>query len=347
VSAALGDGDDSAAVGPELGGRLEGGGGNDRLTACIVEGGDGDDAISGCDGFPGTNHELDGGAGDDTLSGGEQNDRLDGGPGHDILRGGGGNDTLSAQEPGALDDFDGGNGQDGLYLYGDADVRVDLVAGTAQYGAAPAGSLASIESVTTGGGNDVLIGDDGPNRLSSGGGEDRVDGGSGDDEITGGSGADVIHGGAGDDAINSFDLYRDSINCGDGADRITSDKADAKTGCETLGAAPTYNFFAGRLRVHGGAVSGSWACSKGLIVVEGVFDSCAARVTLRLRTRGQTFVAGRVSCPRMACSWRLRLNRRARSLLETRSLHGTVELRPIPAHLALPTREPVMVIRGH
>ncbi len=67
-------------------------------------------------------------------------------------------------------------------------VTVDLAAGTAT----GFSSIANIENVTGGSGNDALIGDAGANALT---------GGAGDDTITGGAGADSLNGGAGNDTF--------------------------------------------------------------------------------------------------------------------------------------------------
>jgi Ca2+-binding RTX toxin-like protein len=56
--------------------------------------------------------------------------------------------------------------------------------------------LVGIENIRTGGGHDLLIGDDGANRL---------EGGAGDDILQGLLGADVLDGGAGTDNANYFD----------------------------------------------------------------------------------------------------------------------------------------------
>ena len=80
-------------------GTLEGGGGNDTLSAATDDGGTtfaatlkgdgGDDTLTGLGG----NDMLNGGAGNDTLDGGAGDDTLDGGAGMDMLTGGTGADT--------------------------------------------------------------------------------------------------------------------------------------------------------------------------------------------------------------------------------------------------------------
>ena len=73
---------------------LNGGAGNDTLTgyasADTLSGGEGNDAMSGRDG----NDRLNAGAGDDSLAGDGGSDTLHGDAGNDILQGGTGDDTL-------------------------------------------------------------------------------------------------------------------------------------------------------------------------------------------------------------------------------------------------------------
>ena len=78
------------------------------------------------------------------------------------------------------------------------------------------------------GGNDALIGGNGPNTLNGGNGNDDLRGGNsndslngnaGDDSISGGPGADSINGNDGDDRLNG-DLGNDTLNGGDGNDTL-------------------------------------------------------------------------------------------------------------------------------
>jgi Ca2+-binding RTX toxin-like protein len=107
-------------------------GGNDSFTASnglggliqlTVDGGAGDDIITGSDG----NDRLSGGAGNDVISGRDGNDILDGGAGNDFINGGRGNDTalLGAGDdtfvwnPGdGSDSVDGQGGHDTLQFNG-------------------------------------------------------------------------------------------------------------------------------------------------------------------------------------------------------------------------------------
>ena len=130
-----------------------------------------DNILSGKNG----NDQLFGDYGNDTLNGGNGNDVLDGGPGADVLRGGAGIDTVINSS--------------------DAAVLLDLVRGTGGFG----DTMTGIENLTSGKGNDTLIGDQGANRLDGGAGRDRLEGGAGGDVLIGGQGIDTMVGGTGSD----------------------------------------------------------------------------------------------------------------------------------------------------
>jgi Ca2+-binding RTX toxin-like protein len=198
---------------------LDGGLGNDSLT-----GGDGNDALFGGAG----NDTLDGGIGDDTLNGGLGADFLYGGVGNDLLItdgadsndvadllwGGAGNDTIrvGGSFNGDNRGIDGGDGIDTLELLPDnnRNLSVNMNRGEVVDGTVGSHEFINIENITTGGGNDTIIGNTGTNALTgaagndvifAGGGNDTVLGGTGIDFITGGGGADTLSGGDGDDTI--------------------------------------------------------------------------------------------------------------------------------------------------
>lgn len=140
---------------------------------------------------------------DDTLrlDGGTGNDRLTGAAGEDVLIGGSGNDVLSGLD--GLDQLDGGTGNDQLFG-GTGGDRLD-----------------------GGSGNDLLFGQDGADRLDGGGGNDqlfggegldRLAGGGGNDELSGGDGADLFlfGNGGGNDLIRDFDVTEDRLVLADG-----------------------------------------------------------------------------------------------------------------------------------
>jgi Ca2+-binding RTX toxin-like protein len=164
---------------------------------------------------------LDGGAGDDQITGGAGVDTLLGGVGNDILRGGAAADLLF-----------GGVGNDQYFV----DIQSDLV-----FEAASAGTdivtttgnfylYANIENLTlaSGAGNifgvgnalgNTILGNEGENLLIAGGGNDVIRGGAARDAIFGEDGADQIFGDAGIDYLIGG-IGDDAINGGDDADEI-------------------------------------------------------------------------------------------------------------------------------
>ena len=106
---------------------------------------------------------------------------IGGGAGDDLLLGGLGNDTLT-----------GGAGIDtASYETATAAVTVNLVTGKAT-GGAGSDTLAQIENVIGGAGNDVITGNAGANTLLGGAGNDRLISGGGADILAGGKGADTF-----------------------------------------------------------------------------------------------------------------------------------------------------------
>lgn len=97
--------DDDTLRGEKGDDQIDGGKGDDNLR-----GGEDDDWLLGGDGAD----ELSGAEGDDILDGGSGNDDLDGGIGDDVLLGGLGNDTLRWRRGDAF--LDGGEGNDEFYI---------------------------------------------------------------------------------------------------------------------------------------------------------------------------------------------------------------------------------------
>ena len=208
-----------------------------------VTSGSGHDTISGT----GAANTLDGGAGNDTLIGGAGNDVLIGGLGNDTftytfghgadtVAGGAGTDTLSITGTAAVADvldvvfngtsittFEGGtvtgvesvtadllDGLDTLTYAGTtADVTVSLATGSASGFT----SIAGIENVTGGSGNDTLTGDGLVNNLNGGAGNDTLDGGLGNDTLVGGLGDDTYF-------ANNGDILTEGAGAGSGIDSV-------------------------------------------------------------------------------------------------------------------------------
>ena len=177
-----GGNDDDHLFGGDDNDRLYGGYGVDTLF-----GYGGDDLIYGSYG----GDDLYGGSDDDTLYGGDGGDFLAGGTENDWLSGGADNDVLN-----------GGPGSDTAdYTYSDEDWTVILALGTASVFNGESDTLAAIENLRMGGGDDLIFGDGNDNALESGDGNDTVYGGSGSDGLYGGGGDDFLNGGAGQDYL--------------------------------------------------------------------------------------------------------------------------------------------------
>jgi Ca2+-binding RTX toxin-like protein len=149
------------------------------LTAIVrVEGGLGNDVITGNTAV----NTIWGGAGNDTIDGGTGNDILLGDDGDDVLIGGGGNDTLN-----------GGNNIDTVnYSYATAAWTINLAAPSAQgVSGTETDTISNVENVIGGSGADIITGTAGANTLTGGGGNDRLRGAAGNDLIQGGLGTDV------------------------------------------------------------------------------------------------------------------------------------------------------------
>lgn len=161
---------------------IEGGIGDDMLSGTAV-----DDLIYGYEG----NDSLVGKDGTDRLEGGEGNDWLNGGAGTDTLLGGAGNDTYLVDEAGDVVIEADGEG-------------TDAVRASVSYGLS-----ANVEKLALIGGdnidgtgndlNNTLTGNSGNNLLQGGEGNDRLNGDQGADTLIGGQGIDYLIGGTDSD----------------------------------------------------------------------------------------------------------------------------------------------------
>ena len=61
----------------------------------------------------------------------------------------------------------------------------------------------------------------------------ELNGGAGNDTLRGGTGADTLNGGDGNDLIDAADGVADTVDCGAGDDRATTDSIDTVVNCET------------------------------------------------------------------------------------------------------------------
>jgi Ca2+-binding RTX toxin-like protein len=186
--------------------KVNGGDGNDTLTGTTDDdrlfGESGNDNLTGLTG----NDYLDGGTGNDKLSGWAGNDTLVGGEGDDELNGNEGNDSL-----------DGGVGNDGLNG-GDGNDQITGGVGN--------------DVITTGDGTDTVYGDDGDDWVNSYfnkttewfyyqyTGSAVIFGGIGNDTLTGNTGDDKIYGESGNDRIDGL-AGNDYIEGGTGNDKLS------------------------------------------------------------------------------------------------------------------------------
>jgi Ca2+-binding RTX toxin-like protein len=182
-----------------------------------VNGGAGNDTITGSK-FA---DDLRGGGGNDTLNGGDGNDTLTGGAGIDTLNGGNGNDTLSGGA--GIDTLNGGDGDDIFLLSGTNDTNDVLNGGSGTDTIQVTGAVtlngfnataSSIEQWSgTGKGIKGTAADNvfDFSGLTSVTGMGIVDAGAGNDTLIGSNFADTLRGGAGNDTLNG----------GQGADTLT------------------------------------------------------------------------------------------------------------------------------
>ena len=175
---------------------------------------------------------LQGGAGNDVLSGLAGADILRGGTGDDVLEGGAGADTLDGGDD---DQSIGGLGDTIRYVASSTAVSINLATRVVSGGDAAGDVIVAVNGVSTienvTGSNvtsagDVLIGDDRKNILSGLDGNDTLTGAGGDDVLLGGAGADIISGGDGDDNIDAGDGNDANVRGGDGRDLIAGGEGD-------------------------------------------------------------------------------------------------------------------------
>lgn len=179
----------------------------------FLNGGTGNDTITGSR----DSDSINGDGGDDSVVGGLGNDRIDGGDGNDTLNGEAGNDTLLGNL--GNDMALGGDGDDSL----SGGFGNDTLVGEAGNDSASGGFGNDVLNGNSG--NDLLAGGQDDDKLLGGSGDDSLDGDSGDDTLRGQSDSDLIKGGDGNDVILG-DSGNDVISGGDGDDDIDSGNGD-------------------------------------------------------------------------------------------------------------------------
>ena len=223
----------------------------------VIRGGAGADILNAA-GLGNTYNSLDiqGEAGDDTitgggkadpLAGGDGDDRVVGAQGADTMSGGAGNDVLVWNNGDGSDVMDGDGGNDEIEVNGSANAgdqfviapgsggrtqfdRVNLVPFTLD-------TLAERMTVSGLGGDDGISGNAGLAgrtllTLNGNAGLDTISGGDGADRISGGEAADVLDGAAGDDKVTG-DRGGDQMRGGAGDDVLEwndGDGSDVTTG---------------------------------------------------------------------------------------------------------------------
>jgi Ca2+-binding RTX toxin-like protein len=224
---------------------VDGGGGNDTLNLAaatavdpVMNGGDGDDTITGT-------------AGVDAIDGGNGNDRITGFRGNETIHGGAGNDVLIWNNGDGDDTNEGDAGVDEtLIVEGTADdgntitqegttTRFERTSGAGGFKVFSTNTMEKLslqsfsgnDSVTTGPGVPIAMNIDagpGNDTISTGDGPDRIVGDRGDDTINAGLGEDTMvwTNGDGNDTMNGdggTDIVENDLG---GADDISSIKME-------------------------------------------------------------------------------------------------------------------------
>ncbi len=189
------------------------GGGDDTGTG----GHDDDDVCEGGGaGVTGYNPVI-GGLADDVLIGTDGNDLMKGNAGNDFVYGGLGDDLMYGGD--GRDHMSGGGGDD--QLFGDADD--DILFGDNGNDALDGGTGSDV--LFGGAGDDALFGSGGDDVLSGDDGDDQMSGGAGTDEMLGGAGHDIMFGDAGADLMLGGE-GRDVLFGGADADALYGDDGD-------------------------------------------------------------------------------------------------------------------------
>lgn len=171
-----------------------------------------------------------GGAGADTINGGDNDNTIVGGPGNDILSGGGGDDMfVETDMQQGSDVVNGGAGSDTIdYSERPTKLEVTLcipMQASCNQGACGCAAddgeanerdvMANVENIYGGRGDDLLVGTVADNLFVGNEGNDDLRGDAGDDTFYAGDGNDKMTGGAGDDLL-SGDNGLDTFDGGDG-----------------------------------------------------------------------------------------------------------------------------------
>ena len=192
-------------------------------------------------------------AGNDVLSGMDNDNSILAAGGNDVLRGNGGNDRLIGG--GGNDTLLGGAGLDVADYSGNVTVIANLSLTGAQRTGHGIDQLNSIEGLIGGNVNDMLVGNAVANTIDGGAGNDRIDGAAGNDTLIGGLGNDTILGGAGEDTLAFTTGGGRTVNLGLTNPQNTGEGMDKIVAIEHItGTAANDNFIgsSGSNRLDGG-----------------------------------------------------------------------------------------------
>ena len=155
-------------------------------AVCTIVGTSGDDTLTGTS----KNDVICGLGGADTIYGNSGNDVIDGGPGDDVISGGLGNDQV---DPGVgHDTLNGDAGVNALYFAASyEDIKIYLRDGFVAATNIDTKFL-NFRNVTSGYGDDLVVGDTSSNTISTGSGNDTVSADAGNDVIDTGEGNDTF-----------------------------------------------------------------------------------------------------------------------------------------------------------
>ncbi len=168
-----------------------------------------------------TSDHVVGSENDDTIAGGyvdAQGNTVFGDKGDDLVNGHAGEDTINT---GDGNDLAAGDmvGNEWTFVNGKWVYNADAISGGKPV------ERDYDDVITTGSGDDVLLGNGGDDQLFAGSGDDVVNAGTGDDQAYGGDGSDLLNLEDGDD-LGVGGRGADTINAGDGNDIVYGDLMD-------------------------------------------------------------------------------------------------------------------------
>lgn len=146
---------------------------------------------------------IDGGKGDDIITGSDHNDILVGGEGSDQISAGKGDDTIFIDGSDDIKNIDAGEGNDSIFIYGNKPVIINADHVHAEY---IYGGIGNDYIYSTGHTNLILAGNDGDDTVNGGFGDDVIDGGRGNDKLKGlgGNNKFIFFLGSGHDVISDY-----------------------------------------------------------------------------------------------------------------------------------------------